>query len=400
MLTGRVKRLVWVSPVVLLAGLLILSDRANPRIDGKRLSDWYEQSLAQKYAVAPREKADPFCRAGRRGADWLARELRETPSNRVRVQAFLFRHVGRWVRIPPPSSASRMPRIQLARQLLGHFDPAVAAPVLVNHFKSCREADRPIVAEALGELGPDAAELTGPCLVSVLSRTNSAELAAAILALGEVLYRPEEVVPRLVPFLTNLDFLVRMEACYTLGTYKTSPSVTIQPLIERLSDSNAVVKANAARALGRMGTNARPAVDTLVMVLHNAKARAPIVPRALEALSSIAQDSPPIARGEMDQWAALKVPADPYFRVMTETATERFGFHEANLTSDCLGLMKSPKAYIRWEALERLGECGPGSKEVRAVLAAGLSDPNGLVRHTARQALDHWNRRHGLEAAQ
>jgi HEAT repeat protein len=287
-----------------------------------------------------------------------------------------------------------LPRIQLSRQLLGHFDPAVAAPVLVDRFKSCRKADRPIVAEALGELGPDAAKWAGPCLVSMLASTNSAELAAAILALGEVLYRPEEVVPKLVPFLTNLNSLVRMEASYTLGTYKPFPGVTMQPLIERLSDSNEVVKANAARALGRMGTNARPAVDILVMVLRNTKGTAPIVPRALEALSSIAQDSPPITRGALNQWAAIKIPADPYFRVMAETATVRFGFHEADLTSDCLNLVKSPKAYIRWEALERLGECGPGSTEVRTALAAGLSDPNGLVRHTARQALDQWNRRH------
>ncbi len=399
-LSGSARRWFWVVPAVLLGGLLIVLDRANPRIDGERLSVWFERSLAQKYAVVPREKADPFCRAGRRGAEWLARELYEQPSYWARAHEFLFRHVGRWVRMPPPAGASRRPRIELARQLLGHFDPTVAAPVLVHRFKSCRKADRAIVAEALAELGPDAAESAGPCLVSLLSSTNSAELAAAILALGEVLYRPEEVVPKLVPFLTNLDTLVRTEASYTLGTYKASPDVTLKPLIERLSDPHEVVKANAARALGRMGTDARPAVDALVAVLRTNRASTRIVPRALEALFSITPDVFPVTQVEMDQWVATNAPADPYFRAMAETARERLGFHEPNLTSDCLGLVKSPKAYIRWEALERLGQCGHDSQEVRAALTAGLSDPNGLVRHTARQALDQWNRRQEPAAAQ
>ncbi len=395
---------------MLLAWFLVVVDRANPTVDGQRLSVWFERALAQKDPLVPRDKAEPFRRLGRRGAEWLAREMHQQPSLRIRAQQFIVRNsyrsqflrqrFARWLRTLSVAPPSRGPRIQLASQLLGHLDPAVAAPVLARRFKSCREADRGIVAEALGGLGPDAAESAGPCLVSMLATTNSADLAAVILALGEVLYRPDDVVPMLVPFLTNADTLVRTEASYTLGTYKPAPAVTLKPLIDCLADSHGVVKANAARALGRMGPDARPAVDALVAASRAVGGNAPIVPRALEALSSITPEALPITTEELRDWVASKIPNDLYFRVMAETAMVRLDFPEATLTSDCLRLVKFPKPYNRWEALERLGECGAGNPEVCAALAAGLSDPNGLVRHTARRALDQWTRRHQPAAPQ
>jgi HEAT repeat protein len=236
--------------------------------------------------------------------------------------------------------------------------------------------------------------------VSALASTDAKELASVILALGEVLYRPEDVVPKLVPFLANSNDLVRMEASYSLGTYGADPARTMKPLIERLSDPNAVVKANGARALGRMGRDALPAVEPLLKALRVASPRAPVAARALEALSSIAPEVLRSVPAEMDEWVAAKIPEDSYFGVMKATARERLGVQAPTLTADCLSLAQSSTAYIRWEALERLGECGSSGQEVRAVLARGLSDPNGLVRRTAQQALERWSHRQAAAAEQ
>lgn len=400
MLPGIVKRWYWAALLIFLGGLLFAYDRRDPRVDGERLSVWFERSLMQGHGVAPREEAEPFRRLGGRGAAWLAQELHQQAPLWVRAHEFLYLRLGRWISIPLPSVTTRDPRIQLARQLLGHFEPSVAGPILVRRFNHCHAGDRAAVAEALGELGPEAADRVGPCLVSALASTNSAELAATILALGEVLYRPEEVLPKLVPFLTNSYSLVRIEATYTMGTYVADPVWTMKPLLERLSDSDNVVKANGARALGRMKGGARPTVDPLINSLRAAELPAPVVARALEALSSIAPEVLRSASAEMDEWVTTKVPKDPYFEVMAATARERLGVQVPTLTANCLRLAQSSKAYVRWEALERLGECGSGTQDVRAALTAGLSDPNGLVRRTAQQALEQWSRRHADAAAQ
>lgn len=385
------KRWLWIAVALLMGGLLLLIDRSNPRVDGARLSVWFERSLLQNHSVAPSQDAEPFRRSGRLGAKWLAKQLHPPRPLWSRAHEFVFLRFGRWIHMPPPAVHLSGPRTRLARQLIGHLDPKIAAPVLIDRFKSCRLEDKSNLAEALGELGPDAAEWVGPCLVSALESTHSEALAGAILALGEVLYQPEVVVPKLVPFLAHPDTLVRTEASYTLGNYRTNSALAREALMEALDDSHDVVRANAARALGRMGPDARPAVEPLLNALRGKSSHDPIVARAQEALSAIAPEVLRTNRSEMEPWGATSV---PYFDVMVATARARLGKEHSSLTDQCLGLADNFMAYMRWEALERLGESGDGRDAVRAVLVQRLSDPNGLVRQTAREALERWCRRH------
>jgi HEAT repeat protein len=116
-----------------------------------------------------------------------------------------------------------------------------ALPELIKGLSNDNTDVRYYCAVALGRIGPDACE-AGPALILVLDDPVSKVRAAARHALDEIG----------VPF-----------------KYSPSSSQRIYDLIDGLGDSNAVVRAASAEALGNLGSEAEAALPSLQQALKD-----------------------------------------------------------------------------------------------------------------------------------
>ena len=152
-----------------------------------------------------------------------------------------------------------------------------------------------------------------------------------------------------------------------------------------LDDADRIVRANSARALGKLGTNALSAVARLRKQLAD---ELPPSARAAEALVLIAGGTPGPGDPALEEaLAAIEASRDDYFRVTALSVRVRRGQESPDLAPACLRLLKSPLSYNRWEAAERLGEVKVADEGVLRALTKAAEDSNGLVREKARRSL-------------
>ncbi len=352
--------------------------------EGKTPQQWFalalrDQGNLQQYAMA-------FRRLDKPGTSFLARELTRQPPRYLRTYDNLRLQASRFIKLPPlPLRASGPNEIECAKKLLGYLERDAAA-ALIRRLNQGPTASRKYVVQALGELGPAADELVGPSLARGLHDPSMEIAYESITSLGMVLYRPDEIVPLLIPLMKDPQVRVRVEASYALGSYPPKPELTLEPLVSALDDTDATVRANAARALGKLGTNALPAALKLREQLKDTVLPAA---RAAEALLSI---DPP-RKETMDEAMeralnAAEASGNDYFRLIALSSRLRRGEETEDFLETCLRQMARADApYLRWEAVERMLASGLASEAVTNALRRGAADSNGLVRQKSRAVL-------------
>ncbi|MDB6067028.1 MAG: lyase HEAT-like repeat proteinHEAT repeat protein, partial [Pedosphaera sp.] len=128
-------------------------------------------------------------------------------------------------------------------------DGKAAVPELIRMFEEDHSRDNQnLVAEALGSMGPAAAEAV-PALVRSLGDTNPLTRCYAIGGLGRIHSRPEIVVSALVKCLGDQDARVRWLAADAIGAFGSDAKPAVPDLLKSLDDSNATVKTYAKDTL-------------------------------------------------------------------------------------------------------------------------------------------------------
>jgi hypothetical protein len=115
-----------------------------------------------------------------------------------------------------------------------------------------------------GSSSIDISKLPPPVNVALPTTAGETTQIAAADALGRI---GGPAVPALSDALSDSDAVVRLQACKALAFMGAKASPAVPELVQRLYDSEEAVRTQAANALGQIGDEARPAVPQLVEML-------------------------------------------------------------------------------------------------------------------------------------
>jgi hypothetical protein len=115
-----------------------------------------------------------------------------------------------------------------------------------------------------GSSSIDISKLPPPVNVALPTTAGEATQIAAADALGRI---GAPAVPALAGALSDSDAVVRLQACRALAYMGARASPAVPDLVQRLYDSEEAVRTQAANALGQIGEEARPAVPPLMEML-------------------------------------------------------------------------------------------------------------------------------------
>jgi quinoprotein glucose dehydrogenase len=157
---------------------------------------------------------------------------------------------------------------------------------------------------------------TDALLTSLNAETEVATRKAVLYALAR--YQGGPVTAAIIPFLRNKNVELRATAAYALAELAdtASSSALHESFIKQRKDQDAPMRAEAARALGRIGY--RAAVPDLQKALHKDKAQ--VKRAAAEALGWLVNKQDVEAIGQL-QDATLE--EDPYLREAAQLALKR-----------------------------------------------------------------------------
>ncbi len=203
-------------------------------------------------------------------------------------------------------------------------------PVLIRCLNDKDSRVRRNVSSALVRIGTP----TVPYLVKALAVSDPITRRNAAGILGRIGPKAKEAIPALTKALDDDD----KSFCWTVKqALKNIKRVTVEDLIENLSDKNAFLRNDSAKSLGALGEDAQDAVPALIACLNDEKAPVrrnasfalaqigvPAIPALIEALNnenSTTRKNAAFSLGEMRQKAAPAVPAlkkilhDPHAKV-------------------------------------------------------------------------------------
>lgn len=116
--------------------------------------------------------------------------------------------------------------------------------------------------QALGTIGLEAA-------ISGLTNSDKRIRWGCVAAIFEIAGNSTSVVQPLVERLSDSAAEVRAQAAATMGVRGQKPEIVVPALIHTLDDTNDLVKAMAAYGLGFFQVQARPAVPALLRTMTN-----------------------------------------------------------------------------------------------------------------------------------
>jgi uncharacterized membrane protein YphA (DoxX/SURF4 family) len=132
-------------------------------------------------------------------------------------------------------------------------------PALLEALEDGEGTVRAAAAQALGNLGGEAVQTAG-ALSRLLEDRNEEVRLSALVALNTV--QPEEAVPGLKRALMSENGLVRAFAVVHLRIFTDGPFL-IEGLTEAMEDEDALVRREAVKALGALGSRASNALPKL-----------------------------------------------------------------------------------------------------------------------------------------
>lgn len=244
-------------------------------------------------------------------------------------------------------------------------EPAV--PALITALQGKNEDVRLNCALALGRIGAPAVKPLG----ALLAGDRSSDRFYAVWALGMIGPAAKETAPAVVKLLADRDEHVRRKAAFALGRIGPEPQAAIGPLIGLLADANGDVRQSASEALARFGAQGVPAlIDAL-------KSDSPALQReAARALGRIGSD----AKDAVPQLKTVFLTAGN----ASAEAAEALGHIGKPAIPALVECVTSPAAEVRKKAVQVLGTLGA---DAVPSLVDALADKNADVRQAAAAAL-------------
>lgn len=197
-------------------------------------------------------------------------------------------------------------------------------------------------AELLGQLGSDARPAATQLLASLKDADSHVRVISAA-TLPKVEAPATDAVPALLELLKREP---RPEVSRALSVYRKAAKPAVPELMIILSNQklDSESRWNAARTLGKIGTEAVESIPLLVECLHDEATT--VREHSAEALGDIGP-----AAGET--------------------------------AGDLAQLLNDPNTRVRRDAVRSLGQIGPSAKAVAAEVEKLLSDPEQIVREAA-----------------
>jgi HEAT repeat protein len=253
-----------------------------------------------------------------------------------------------------------------AIQALGGFGVAAAPaiPALIDALKDGDGLTRWYAAGVLGEIGPGA-QAAVPELIRLLASKDEVQGAPGTMGFGGMAIKPDGLA---------------VVAAKALGRIGPDARAAVAPLTKMLAEADESTRSGAAEALGEIGRDAGPAVPDLARLLSD---RAWFV--AGNAATALGRIGAPAVTA-LNQ--ALRG-RDPQVRHLAITALGEVGPDAAAALPDLLRALADPDEETRTAAAEAIGPIGKGPAAATAVsgLLAALKDRDRVVRKTATEAL-------------
>ncbi len=337
-----------------------------------------------------------------------------------------------------------------AADALGHIG-AASLPAIIARLQD--QNMQPIMIMVIGQLGPEAKDAV-PALIKLLDSSDDPIRREVMLALGSIGPGANAAVDKLLAMLQNQQAKLRPGAAYALariGAVQAVPTlkqtvketgdrllamssawalVTLEPqnaefvaialpqLISGLTHELALVRTEAANALGRIGPRADAAVPALVKAARDpdptvrlaaigalgemgpvaAKDAAPVLSVLIDHTDPDLRRSAADAVGRMGASARGAIPAlqqmqtlnDPIDRSMATIALVRIDPQPAAVAAALPHLtaaLQSPYAGERLEAAALLGQLGHKAASAKPALEQATKDADEQVRKAASEAL-------------
>jgi len=258
-------------------------------------------------------------------------------------------------------------RIAAIQALVGFGERAApAVPSLIDALRDGDPLTRWYAAGVLGVIGPKAKAAVGD-LISLVRANDEVRVAAGGFGLGSLERRP----PRLAAV-----------AAKALGKIGPDARAAVAPLIGALKDSDCELRAEAAQALGAVGPEAAAAVPALVVALTGREGL--VAGNAAESLGQIGSAAIPAIRDVLRN-------GSQEVRVRAMTALNRAGPKAAAAIPDLVRALADTDEEVRAAAAEALGQVATGARAAAAVagLVPALTDRDRVVRKNAAAALGH-----------
>lgn len=257
-------------------------------------------------------------------------------------------------------------------QALGLIGPE-AGPALVTALTDGDARRRSGAALALAQIEPAYRQAAQPVEQQLARETEATARAALLTALPKVGAAPDRCVALLLPGVTDDNESTRHAALNALlGTWAVR-AAAVPKLVTLLKDGKPEVRERAARALGRMGSDAASALPALLAATRAAggaqafaDALAQIGPQALPALLDALQKGKP----EESAWIlrALRGFGPPAIPVLNEA-------------------LKHPSAAVRAAAAGTLGSMGREAADAINPLFVLTEDASPEVQAASLRAL-------------
>lgn len=253
-----------------------------------------------------------------------------------------------FLHLPPQEGKHEM--AAWGMRLLGR-EARPAVPALIRLLSDRDPEVQGAAAECLAGIGPEAAEAV-PALVWMLKNRSRAKrydltVSWAAHALGEIGPAAGAAL-RALEEVTNNAALAPAHAVAAVALIRIGQG-SFQTFFERLKDtSNQGQWIRTAQEVGRLGTNAEPAIPFLVAALQH---------------------------------------TNDNIRTRAVSLVGQFHRRPDLCLRPLVSLLTSTNLDVRWQALHALGGFGPAAKSVAAEVARCLSDHAPGVRNEATSAL-------------
>ncbi|MGD2127438.1 MAG: HEAT repeat domain-containing protein [Desulfobacteraceae bacterium] len=273
-----------------------------------------------------------------------------------------------------------------AAEALGKIGPeaAEAVPALIRSLKSVDDLVRARAAEALGDIGA-AAEEAVPLLVKGLEDENSYARVKSAEALGKIGREAAEAVPALIRSLADKEYLVRSRAIEALGRIEPDARRLVPALMEALrlgqSDISADVRTNAVEALANIGAEANGAVPVIVSCLGD------IAPKVRSAAAHALEKIVPDKRERAVLLAGAMEDKEPRVRRTAVEALAKIGPEAEDTVSALIRALGDSDYEVRRKALEGIRKVEPPGETIAPAFLLLLDDPEPEMRKEAISGL-------------
>ncbi|MGE5657066.1 MAG: NACHT domain-containing protein [Actinomycetota bacterium] len=222
-------------------------------------------------------------------------------------------------------------------------------------------------------------------LRELLQTTGDSREVDRLQTYREVQADTEQAIAPLLGRLQDRDATVRARCAKAIGQLGDTSEWVVQALLGRFQDWDPGVRASAAAALGQLKVTPQVAGAPLLSLLGDREAQ--VRASAALALGQISQSSPTI----MPPLLSLLGDREAQVRASAAAALGEIGDRSETILHSILSLLKDGEAQVRASAAVTVGKLGNGSEWLMEILLNVLQDQEPEVRAHAAVALGWLN---------